>query len=57
VSSEEPAEIRRLERENAELRRASEILKVAPAFFVPSPAGQALATPPVSAASTGTIST
>jgi transposase len=33
VSSEENAEIRRLKRENAELRRANEILKAASAFF------------------------
>ena len=33
TSSEEPAEIRRLKRENAELRRANEILKAASAFF------------------------
>jgi len=33
VSSEEPAEIGRLKRENAELRRANEILKAASAFF------------------------
>ena len=33
VSSEEHAEIRRLKRENAELRRANEILKAASAFF------------------------
>jgi transposase len=33
VSSEESAEIRRLRRENAELRRANEILKAASAFF------------------------
>jgi transposase len=33
VSSEESAEIRRLKRENAELRRANEILKTASAFF------------------------
>ena len=33
VSSEESGEIRRLKRENAELRRASEILKAASAFF------------------------
>ena len=33
ISSEEPAEIRRLKRENAELRRANEILKAASAFF------------------------
>jgi transposase len=33
VTSEESAEIRRLKRENAELRRASEILKAASAFF------------------------
>ena len=33
VSSEESAEIRRLKRENAELRRANEILKAASTFF------------------------
>ena len=33
VTSEENAEIRRLRRENAELRRANEILKAASAFF------------------------
>jgi transposase len=33
VSTEEPAELRRLRRENAELRRANEILKTASAFF------------------------
>ena len=33
VSSEESAELRRLKRENAELRRANEILKTASAFF------------------------
>jgi transposase len=33
VSSAESAEIRRLKRENAELRRANEILKAASAFF------------------------
>src|SRR5690625_3246825 len=33
VSSDEQAEIRRLKRENAELRRANEILKTASAFF------------------------
>lgn len=33
VSTEESAEIRRLKRENAELRRANEILKTASAFF------------------------
>ena len=33
ISSEESAEIRRLKRENAELRRANEILKAASAFF------------------------
>ena len=33
VSSEENAEIKRLKRENAELRRANEILKAASAFF------------------------
>jgi transposase len=34
VTTEESAEIRRLKRENAELRRANEILKVASVFFV-----------------------
>jgi transposase len=33
LSSEEHAEIKRLRRENAELRRANEILKAAAAFF------------------------
>jgi transposase len=33
VTSEEAAEIKRLKRENAELRRANEILKAASAFF------------------------
>ncbi|MCV2457751.1 hypothetical protein OEB94_00320 [Streptomyces sp. ICN988] len=33
VTSEEAAEIKRLRAENAELRRASEILKAASAFF------------------------
>ena len=33
VTSEESAELRRLRRENAELRRANEILKTASAFF------------------------
>jgi transposase len=33
VTSEESTEIRRLKRENAELRRANEILKAASAFF------------------------
>jgi len=33
VTSEESAEIKRLNRENAELRRANEILKAASAFF------------------------
>ena len=33
VSSEESAELTRLRRENAELRRATEILKAASAFF------------------------
>jgi transposase len=33
MSSAETAEIRRLKRENAELRRANEILKAASAFF------------------------
>ena len=33
ISSEESAEIKRLKRENAELRRANEILKAASVFF------------------------
>ena len=33
TSSEESAEVKRLRRENAELRRANEILKAASAFF------------------------
>jgi len=33
VTSQEGAEIKRLKRENAELRRANEILKAASAFF------------------------
>jgi transposase len=33
TTSEEHAEIKRLKRENAELRRANEILKAASAFF------------------------
>ena len=33
VTTEESAEIKRLKRENAELRRANEILKAASAFF------------------------
>jgi transposase len=33
VSSEELAEIKRLRRENAELRRANQILRTASAFF------------------------
>ena len=33
VTSEEHAEVKRLKRENAELRRANEILKAAAAFF------------------------
>jgi transposase len=33
ATSEESAELRRLRRENAELRRANEILKAASAFF------------------------
>jgi transposase len=37
VTSEESAEIRRLKRENAELRRANEILKAASAFFASMP--------------------
>jgi transposase len=38
LSTEENAEIRRLKRENAELRRANEILKAASAFFASMPA-------------------
>jgi len=37
VTSEESAELRRLRRENAELRRANEILKAASAFFALMP--------------------
>ena len=37
ISSEESAEIKRLKRENAELRRANEILKAASAFFAAEP--------------------
>lgn len=37
VTSEESAEIRRLKRENAELRRANEILKAASVFFAAEP--------------------
>jgi len=33
TTSEESAELKRLKRENAELRRANEILKAASAFF------------------------
>ncbi len=33
ISSQEHDEVRRLKRENAELRRANEILKAASAFF------------------------
>jgi len=33
VTSEEAAEVRRLKKENAELRRANEILRTASAFF------------------------
>jgi len=33
VTTEESAELKRLKRENAELRRANEILKAASAFF------------------------
>ncbi len=33
ITSEEAAEVKRLRRENAELRRANEILKAAAAFF------------------------
>jgi transposase len=37
VSSEEAAEVHRLKRENAELRRANAILKAASAFFASMP--------------------
>jgi transposase len=37
LSGEEPAEIRRLKRENAGLRRAYEILEAASAFFAAEP--------------------
>ena len=37
VSSDEQAQIRRLKRENAELRRANEILRTASAFFAAEP--------------------
>jgi transposase len=37
VSTEESAELKRLRRENAELRRANEILKAASAFFAAEP--------------------
>ncbi|GAA3772893.1 transposase [Microbacterium kribbense] len=37
VTSDELAEIKRLKRENAELRRANEILKAASAFFAAEP--------------------
>lgn len=43
VTSEESAEIQRLKRENAELRRANEILKAAAAFFGPSSTGHPIA--------------
>ncbi|MET7492980.1 transposase [Streptomyces sp900116325] len=33
VASEEPAELKRLKKENAELRRANDILKAAASFF------------------------
>jgi transposase len=33
TTTDEPAEVKRLRRENAELRRANEILKAASAFF------------------------
>ena len=33
VTSEEPAELKRLKRENAELKRANAILKAASVFF------------------------
>ncbi len=38
VTTDEAAEIKRLRRENAELRRANEILKAASAFFAAEPA-------------------
>lgn len=37
VSTDERAEIRKLKRENAESRRANEILKTASAFFASEP--------------------
>lgn len=37
VTSEDAEELRRLRRENAELRRANEILKTASAFFAAEP--------------------
>src|SRR5690242_20682987 len=46
ITSAEHAEIRRLKRENAELRRAKEILKAASAFFAAEldrPPGQVIA--------------
>ncbi len=43
MSSEEHAEIKRLRREVAELRRANEILKAAAAFFGPSSTGHSSA--------------
>ncbi len=39
VTTEESAELRRLKRENAELRRANEIVKAASAFFASSSTG------------------
>src|SRR5919107_145072 len=40
VSSEEQAEIRRLKKENAELRRTNEILRTASAFSRPNSTGR-----------------
>jgi transposase len=37
VTTDESAELKRLKRENAELRRANEILKAASAFFAAEP--------------------
>ena len=39
TTTEESAELKRLKRENAELRRANQILKTASAFFAPSSTG------------------
>ena len=41
ITSEESAEVKRLKRENAELRRANGILKAASAFFASIPSGEA----------------